>query len=179
MLNQIGSALYLCVAVTCLVAAWAAYGSGRRGRDILVWLAATVFFVFLSVLRLGELETQVQHSLRALMQDEGLYSTRNGIQVLAALMVMAIIAIVWFKLRHQWPAIRFSRSAQYIGLIQACMAGLITLVGLRVVSLHSIDRFLFSGPIHLNWLIDGGLTGLAGLVAILYVLRCRSHKVRR
>lgn len=60
----------------------------------------------------------------------------------------------------------------FAGLASLCGLGMITLVGLRLVSLSPVDKLLY-GPLKLNWFADiGGSLAVLGLAAA-YVHRAR------
>lgn len=138
-------------------------------------LVAGLFFA-LAVMRFFAIEDILRNDFRALLYSEGAYEERRRLQgpLIAVLIASAsVIAAVWFG-----RLIRAARGRRDLAALAAlgCGLGMIMLVALRLVSLHSLDLLLY-GPLKINWLADIGLTG-ATLVSALVYLRVVSPQGR-
>ena len=150
-----------------LALAAAGLASGRRGRAAaLRWVLAGVAFAALAGWRYTNGEALLQDSVRTWTRIKGVYDDRYTFQIpltLAAILVVA--ALLWLALR--WRGNGRSGQALCLALI------MLIFTAVRATSLHAVDAFLYEsiGPVHINYLIDLGLT--AG-VAVLALLDCRS-----
>jgi hypothetical protein len=149
-----GAAAY---GVTALLALMA---SRHKPGDSLRWRMVAGLFLGLAAWRLGLGEIRLQDDLREWMQIHGVYEQRRKYQALVTLAVLAGACLGLYRLR--WGD-GFSRPAL------ALNAGMCLVVYslIRLISLHQIDSLLFRiGPIHLNYLIDLGLTACAAAQAL-------------
>lgn len=174
----LGVALYALVILACAPAALAARKFPDRPGDLRHWLACAVIFAGLALLRLVEGEDRLRAIARALSRGSGEYAERAIVQVpLAILAALAALAIGWLFWRR-WQANRPASRARLVIAARFALLALVPLYGLRLISLHQIDRLLYSGPLRLNWLIEGGLCLVVGAAALLYARKLRRRAVR-
>ena len=176
MLNLLGSAIYLAVVLACLFALFAAMRWRGSGGDARSWLLSAVFFAAMAASRYFELEDVAQAQLRSLISQGGLYGSRWLLQAPFVLLTLAGGALIAGRMFARWRRARRSRTSLSVLAAQVGVAGYALLVLIRVISLHATDWVLYSGPIHPNWLIDGGLAALVGAAASYYTLRCSSRR---
>lgn len=163
LLNWIAIAVYVVVA---LVAAWV--GIHER-KSLWLWIGIALFFVVLAALRWFEIEDIVRADMREWLRERGGYGGRRQLQreltaLLVALVATFGIAGVFFARRGFFRRI----DKLSVAALAACL-GMLGLIGLRLVSLHTTDALLY-GPIKLNWIADLGLS-LAVLAAAALRIR--------
>ncbi len=150
---------YVATAVLALIAAFAV--PGRRRATMRDWSAVGAIFLALALWRFTNGEAQVQDYWRSLAQLHGTYEYRHDWQApvtVAMLLAGVVIGIAGFR----WAGRR--RAGQAL-----CAAvAMVLFVGLRTISLHAVDGILYRalGPIHLNYVIDLGLTALTATLAM-------------
>jgi hypothetical protein len=160
-LSSIAAFAYIATSGVALVAATRAPGT-RRKLAAFNWTAVAVIFVLLAVWRLGEGEARVQEVVRSWTRNHGVYDDRYSFQIPITLgAVLAVSGLVWLA-RRSSGAGQSGRA-----LCVALVMGVFTAV--RATSLHAVDAFLYEsiGPIHVNYVIDLGLTALAGALALV------------
>jgi hypothetical protein len=157
MLNVLAAAFYVLTAALALGAA-----SRDRGRR-LAWASIAVAFVGLAIWRFAGGEALLQDLLRTAAAERNLYQERGGLQrpliAFALLLGAPATVLLWRK---------YASDSARTRLAVARIAAVV-LVGytiIRAVSLHAVDALIYQsiGPVHINYLIDGGLT-LACLAA--------------
>lgn len=170
--------IYGVAIVLCARAAFAARHWRAPGSDRLFWSLVTMFFALLVVSRVTGFEDLVRASMKAALDSGGRYSARRPIQAAIAVGAAAMGAVVayfsWRKLLDGKP--RPIASALSLALAGSwAMAGLVVM---RLISLHQIDRLLYSGP-HLNRFADPAAAIVVCAGAWSYVLRVRRLATRR
>jgi hypothetical protein len=175
MLNYVASLSYLLVAVLCLAAAHTARGSGRGSGDLAVWLSAAALFGLLIAMRLLGGEDVLRAVLRGIATGEGFYDTRMAGQLAGLIVLGGLLGLGWHKIRGDWLKKRASKSAGFVRAALLGMFGFALLYGLRLISLHAVDRILYAGPVRLNWVLEAAFTLILGGAAVLYVRHCRKH----
>ena len=173
-ISAIGIIIYLGLAGWCVFAARVAAGFAewRRARRLL--LLAAIAFAGLALWRFFGTEEWLRTLARAWLAESGRYQTRKALQV-AALLVLAIPAVL--------VLVRIARGLRRNGsvdraawLIEAGLWGMAMLMALRLTSWGPIDRILYGGPVHLNWLVEGAIVALVGLGAARTVMACRRQR---
>jgi len=169
----VGILLYAVVAAACAAAGLVARKAGARGlrppREARGWLLASLVFAALIVLALGNVTGLLQGFLRQLLVDNEQYASRWEVQApLSALLVLATGGCAWLGLR-QWQRHRRSRAARLLALAVIAALGYLPLLLARIISFHQLDKLLYTGPLRLNWLIDGGLALTVATCALLYI----------
>lgn len=161
--------LYGAVALACMAAGGTAAKLGQTSWNRNVWLALAGLFLVLIMLRGFGIEEAVRGALRSELRSDGGYEERRQMQglIVAAVLVLAASAGGWWFYR----ATRKLRGRRNVATMAALLAGaaMVFLVGLRMVSLHMIDKALF-GAFKLNWIIDIGAS-LIVLAAAIYFVR--------
>lgn len=152
--------LYLGVAAACL----AAWRLADRREDRIRWSLIGIFFIAVAIWRGLGIETAIVTMMRETLLSDGLYQQRRDMQrPLAALSVILIsIALYLFYAKRPRGKGRprdWSRFGAMVGV--AC---LISIICMRIISLHDIDRLLY-GPIRLNWILDVGASALVAFSA--------------
>lgn len=167
----IATTTYFIVAAMCLRAARQPIrrrdGTSPKG----VWRTASIAFIMMAIFRILELEDRLRGLLRVQLRSNGLYDTRRDIQVWLAIgLLVAAITVAAFAYKTRPRNTRDHRSVA-IWIVRWSLAGFATLILLRITSFTIADRILFGGPIHINWLLDGGLTLAVALAAYVYSKR--------
>lgn len=145
--------------------------AARREAAQRTWTAVAVIFVALAVWRLTNGEALVQDMVRTWTRKDGIYDDRHVFQVPVTLGAVLIIAgLVW--LAQQSSGVGRAGKALSVALV------MVVFTAVRATSLHAVDAILYEsvGPIHINYLVDLGLTAL---VALLAVADCRQPRARR
>jgi hypothetical protein len=161
-----GSVAYVltaCMAMTVAEGPWR-----RRIGPPWRWRVVAAVFLALAIWRIGLFESRLQDDVREWARQRGLYEQRRSYQEAATLLMLAgsALAVVQVAVRGG-----FRRSTYALGA-----AGALAIYSLvRLVSLHELDSLLFrTGPIHLNYLIDMGLTAAAAGMAWLEIRAARA-----
>lgn len=158
MFNLAGALVYLLVAAAAIACARRETG-GAAAR----WWSIAATFVLLAGWRLLHGEDQVQAWLRHAAEASGTYETRTAWQgPLASLAVLGGAALLY------WLSRRGVRDSAWIVLARLATASLAGFTAVRAMSFHPIDQLIYLsvGPLHLNHVIDIGLSFLAGGAAI-------------
>lgn len=163
-LSALAALAYLATSGVALVAAVLAPAAGRK-RALFNWITVAALFVALAVWRLTNGEAVLQDQVRTWARSSGVYDDRHTFQVpvtLAAVLVIA--ALVWLA----WRPAGAGNSGKALGFSLI----MVVFTAVRATSLHAVDALLYAsiGPVHINYLIDLGLTAL---VAVLALADCR------
>lgn len=149
--------------------------SGAPGRR--QWLVLALLFAALSIQKALQIDALIHDAMRAVANRNEVYGERRGAQV--AFVLVAVAAIVW-TLRRSLGQRRLPVELRRIRLFGFMLLGLDIV---RVVSLHQIDQILFASVwrLHLNHLLEGGLTALIlyNTVSFLRGWRARPKISRR
>ena len=159
--------LYGAVALLCLWAGGvcALRSSGRK--QAAGWIAVAAWFALMIVLRLGDVEETARQALRLWFRSRDAYDDRQRLQLPLALATLIGAALLAVIARRGWRASAGDTARKLLHIALVAAAGFLPLYALRIVSLHITDTLLYSGPVRLNWLADGGLTLLAGAAAYI------------
>lgn len=175
MLNLLGTAAYLIVAAACLGAAWhARRAQTRTVRQRLQqhWAGLAFLFIGLAAWRAGGGEAALQEWGRNLLHLQDAYETRRAWQ--GPVVVLALIGagslVAWFTGRHA------RRIDPLLGWSRIAGLGLFGYTAVRALSWHPVDAVIYAslGPVHINHLIDIGLSAICGGAAAI-ALRSRLH----
>lgn len=168
-LNTAAVMIYLAVSAGCLFAA----SLGARSRQLpahwRLWAVIGIAFIGFAALRWTGIERELGDALRGYLVSEGSYDERRALQrPLAAGLVAVVGVVIALGLMRQW---RLARGRRDLALIagQAGLFAMAALLGMRLVSLHAVDKLLY-GPLKLNWVIDIGAS-LTVLAAALFYMR--------
>ena len=164
---QAGIAVYCFTAALC---GWA-YAAGRAREFGKAWLAAAAFFLALAAIRLLDGEEILRQTLRESLETFGNYSDRQILQVPLATIVIVMTLWLAKAALDIWRERHGSRHEFLVRIAHLAMLGFLPLYALRLISWHPIDSFLYAEPVHPNWLIDGGLTAVVALAAIISARR--------
>lgn len=158
---------YAGVAALCCCAAIKLRSGNGESLGKGFWGLCGLFFLLLIGLRLVGFEAIIEQALRGWFSMRGEYSMRQDLQrpiAAAAVFVLGIVSLFIMRCillgRLRWP---FSQA-----LARAGIFAMLSLIGLRAISLHAIDALLYHGP-HLNWLVDTGGSLLVALGAVLAI----------
>lgn len=122
----------------------------------------------LIAIRLLGLEDVLREHLRDLLRDADAYQDRRALQA-AASVVGGLLAVLGFAVACRQMLKRPRDFGGNLVLIAECLAaGMVALIGVRIVSLHAIDALLY-GSLKLNWFLDLGCAGAVAICAIVYV----------
>lgn len=176
-LNLIASFCYVVVTALCGHAALQVRGLGDypgRQKAISSWALCGTLFLILSVMRALNLEEVLRDLLRESLLLAGDYRERRDLQApLAAAAV--VVTLVFAGLAFRAGGDRRRRSTIAVRAARLASVGMIGLLGLRLISLHAVDRLLYRGP-HLNWLFDIGATLCVGGAAWIYPQLVQAEK---
>jgi uncharacterized membrane protein len=160
--------VYGVVIFSAFAAAVMALRRGDRPGDLPHWIAAAAIFTGLALMRLLDGEERFRELARGMIQVAGRYEDRAILQLPLALVVLtAIIGLAWLFFR-QWRRTRHGSRARLVLLSRFALLGLVPLYALRLVSLHQVDRLFYSGPVRLNWVLEGLICLAVGLTAGVY-----------
>ncbi|ANY19430.1 hypothetical protein A6F68_00904 [Tsuneonella dongtanensis] len=166
MLSALAVIFYWATATACVVAARKAIATHRPRRMSAAWMTLAALFVALGLARAFEVEAAVTQWLRLAARTDGAYETRSAWQAPLAVVVAIIASLTALGLLSQRRRMR-GRAERLMWWASMAGAGMVWLSMLRIVSFHAIDRLLYAKPIHLNWIIDLGLTGIVLASAVL------------
>ncbi len=174
LLNWLGAGLYLFVAMMC-GAAWRV--SVRQGMSVphgRAWFLIALFFCLLIASRLLGLEDMLRDVMRDLLRSQGAYEGRTYWQLPAVIALFAIavcaLGLIARQGLHATPAAVSSGANRMLMTAQLAAFAMLLLVGLRTISLHSVDAMLYSGPIRLNWILDIGASLLVAGCAVRFAV---------
>jgi hypothetical protein len=167
LLSLVAAAFYVIVMGACLLALTTALRQKQVRWHVASWMLLAGLFAGLAIMRAFAIEEVVRDELRFLLHAEGKYEDRRALQGMAfAAMFVSAAAIGGFRFFQVTRTIQGRRNVAST-IADAGGAGLLLLLMLRIVSLHSVDQFLY-GPLKLNWLIDLGASALVLGCSIYY-----------
>lgn len=173
MLSYAASAIYLVTALLTLAAGLRVAPlsvSGNRPGERMQWIGIAVIFVLLAMSRISGAEEWLEGVLRTWLVGSHLYEGRRDIQRPVAAMALVVIALA---------ALAFvMRKSVVMRLIETPIAwartaaiAMLALVVVRVISFHPFDAVLYAKPLHPNWILDLGLTGIVAAAAVMALRR--------
>ncbi len=174
-LSLVAAVIYLVVAGTA-IAAWLAAGWRSQVRwHRVAWGIIAALFVGFAVTRFYGLEDWVRGDLRMMLYADQTYEERRSFQKpLFAIVFMVAAAIVGGLIYFLARGVRGRRNIAALVAI-GCTGGLVFLLALRLVSLHSVDALLY-GRFKINWFADLGMTAAVWACAVRYCLVVRSRQ---
>jgi hypothetical protein len=151
-LNLIGGLLYVVVAALAI-------GAGRRhsGR----WSTIAIIFTLLAVWRFLDGEHALHEWAVKDLRSAAYYQMRRNFQMPLIIAVVALsMAFFWVEARKAHRTIQVQRA--WLATLGLCL-----LAAVRAISWHYTDVLIFAsiGPVHLNHVLDIGLTAIVGLNA--------------
>jgi len=174
-MSQLAVLVYGLVMLACLAAVRAAAPQSDRRGDLYHWLACIAAFAGMIALRVGQVEDRSRDAARGWAQQAGEYQSRFELQLPVVLLMAALGLVIAYVFIRLWRASRRGSRARLVLLSRFAVLGLVPLFGLRLASLHQIDRVLYSGPLRINWMIEGVICVVVGGCAALYFLRIRGR----
>lgn len=178
-LTIIAISAYLGTCLLCLAAAPKARQSAKPTREYFGWIICGFWFVIIALVRALNLEEKTREALRAVISEFGMYRDRTTFQIPLGILVFALGVLLLLLFWRKFDATRERKGERLLLLAQFASLGFLLLYALRFVSLHAIDALLYSGPLRLNWLLDGAITVTVAFCAILYIRLCRRHIEQR
>ena len=178
-MSQLAVLVYALVTLACLAAVRAAAPQSDRRGDLYHWLACAASFAGLIALRLGQVEDRLRDAGRGWARAAGEYQSRSELQLPVVLLMAALGLAIAYVFLRLWRATRRGSRARLVLCSRFALLGLVPLFGLRLVSLHQIDRVLYAGPLRFNWVIEGAICMVVGGCAALYFLRIRGRSRMR
>lgn len=158
---------YVVVALAALLARSRAILQRQTAWHAQVWVIVAVLFLALALIRCFALEEWLRTDLRAVLLDRAAYDQREAIQKpLVAISFVAAASLAAATVYSVVQRVKGPRSVVSIAAL-ACTGGMIFLLAIRLISLHSVDTLLY-GPLKLNWIIDLGLSGAVIVLALWY-----------
>ena len=155
--SQVAALAYALTGMAALIA----IARARKRLAMANWAAVAAIFAALVLWRLTNGEALWQDRVRTWARLNGSYDDRQTWQVPLTLAAVVLIAVIGGWLFRSGRA-RHSGRALALALI------MVIFTGVRAASLHAVDALLYSvGPVHLNYVIDMGLTGLVALLAVI------------
>jgi len=166
-LSLFGVFFYAITAALCLAAARSVRVHRRAERHFANWLVIALFFLVLMALRGFMIEDWTEQTLRRALKTGQLYQERRELQaaLAAGLATVSVLAAGFAGYR----AIKRveDRSDIVVLIANSASLAMLALVGLRLLSYHTIDALLYG--MRLNWIIDIGATLVAAVSALLYL----------
>jgi hypothetical protein len=138
------------------------------------WQALASFLLLLALNKFFFIDFCVTQLFSGMASQFDLYQHRRGAQAVLVLLMLSIVGVIMYytqrKLHSQLVWLKWA----YI-----CAYGLVTLVMLRLISLHQLDRLLYSDVIGLglglNWMIEIGFNGMIVMCTIMFANKCKTH----
>ena len=178
LMSQIAVIAYCMIVLACVAAIRVAAQHPDRRSDMTHWLAAAAVFAGLAAFRIGQIEDRLRDFARDASKADGVYELRAEVQVPLVVLAGLVGLGMMFLLVRLWRRERPGSRARLVLLSRFALLGLVPLFGLRLVSLHQVDYVLYSGPVRINWLIEGAICAAVGGSAAVYTLRKRTRKLR-
>ncbi len=165
---MIASAFYAVVVLSCVWAAGTAVNKRQQVWHKNTWIALAMLFIALLFLRGMGIEDWLRSSARDMLRSDGAYGGRRTFQSVTVAAILLTVGAAGF-----WWFYRVSKGLtgrRNIVTMAALAAGatMMSLVVLRMISLHAIDRILY-GPLKLNWVGDLGSSLMVLLAGLYYV----------
>lgn len=168
LLSLSAAGLYLLVMAVCLGAAMVASRHRQSPNHARTWLVIGLAFALLAAMRITGLEEIVRDLFRDVLRVEGTYADRRSIQrPLAVAVIFGVMGLAAWVLYRQSRRARGRRDLALLAAVASVILMLL-LLGLRIVSLHQLDRLLY-GPLKLNWVTDIGASLLTMGAAAVYM----------
>lgn len=170
--------LYAGVSFVCFRASVLAGSGEGYSRQRRFWASVGGFFLALIALRLSGSEEMLRALLRDGLHEEGAYQARRSIQSVIASIVLSGLGIgtLVFLYRNR-PGRNASRRELARLVARLAVVAMCGLLGLRIISLHTIDQLLYHGP-HLNWVIDIGSSLIVLASALAHAVNPPVEKMR-
>lgn len=175
-LSLLGVFFYAITAALGIAAARSVRVHQRSGGQFVNWLVIAAFFLVLMGLRGFLIEDWTEQTLRRALRTGQLYEERRELQAaLAAGLATVSLIAVGFAARRAIQRVedRLDWAVLVANGASLAMAGL---VGLRLMSYHTIDEILYG--LRLNWIIDVGATLVVAVSALLYLRFAARSKPR-
>lgn len=156
-LSLVAVGLYIAVVGVALMVWSRAFQQRQAAWHRQAWAMIAVTFVVFGLMRVLGIEEALQTDLRSALYIESRYEERRAFQgplFGAVFIVAAAMAAGLFY--YVANGVRGRRNIATLVAV-GCTGGMIMLVALRLVSLHSVDALLY-GPMKINWIADVGLT---------------------
>lgn len=146
-----GVVLHAIVAVMCSAAALATRRQASPGVQGRYWACIGLAVLLSGLWELLGTEQAIQAAVRDISRSGHWYEDRRDLQVglVSTSMVAAIAAMLLLARR----AYRLDRP---LAFAVAASVALISLLVVRLLSLHMVDRFLYDpiGPVRMNWILE-------------------------
>lgn len=173
-LSLFGVFFYAITAALAIGAARSAKMQGRGAKHFTNWLIIAVFFLCLMAMRGLAIEDWTEDSLRRALKTGQIYQDRREMQAaLAAGLASVSLIAAAFAARAAIRKIE-DRGDMILLVANAASLAMAALVGLRLLSYHTIDALLYG--LRLNWVIDIGSTVAVAVCALLYLRFARRKK---
>lgn len=166
-LSLAAAGIYLIVALAGVLACSRAIRQRQTVWHAWAWIIVAVLFVVLALIRCFAIEEWVRTDLRDILFERAVYDQRQDIQKpLVAVFFVAAASLAAGSVYGVAKWVTGRRNIVSIAAL-ACTGGMIFLLALRLISLHSVDALLY-GRLKLNWIIDLGLSGAVIVFALWY-----------
>jgi hypothetical protein len=174
-LSLAASALYILVALSCLVAGTSAAARRQPFTVLAQWGLIAVLFLAMAFARCFDIEHALRQDMRGVLMADGAYEMRREYQRPAAALVVVLSSALAF-----WLVYKIAQGIGKRRVLAVCVArmaalSLVTLVVLRIVSLHPVDGLLY-GPLKLNWIIDIGASMVIMAAAVYFVALLKAER---
>jgi hypothetical protein len=167
-LSLAAAGMYMIVVTAVVLACVRAIALQQVPWHKFAWGAIAALFLGLVLMRIFSVEELVRSELRGKLYTEGVYENRRSLQAPLFVFVFAMATVIAGGLFNF--VARGVRGRRNIAAIIAigCTGGMLFLLALRLVSLHSVDELLY-GTFKLNWVADLGLSLIVLGCAVRYV----------
>ncbi len=174
-LSLIAAALYILVALSCMVAGGAAATRRQPWTVTTQWWLIAGLFLAMALARYFDMEHTLRQNMRGVLLADGAYEMRREYQRPVAALVVVLGSGLAFWLVYKIAQARASRRILALRAARMAALSLVTLVVLRIVSLHPVDGLLY-GPLKLNWIIDIGASVLIMGAAAFFAALLRAER---
>lgn len=160
-LSMIAAILYCGVAAAAVLAQSRAVIQRQVYWHGWAWALIAGLFVLLAVMRVMGVEEWLRGDLRDVLYEKNFYESRRALQgPLFAILTLVSATSFAFLVYLIRKGVEGRRNVAVL-IAFGCAGGMLVLMSLRIVSLHSVDVLLYGsllGPLKLNWLLDGALS---------------------
>jgi hypothetical protein len=158
--------------VLYFVAVWSCWVTSRdvrQQKEVTLWRAITLMFVFLGINKQLDLQTALTEIGRIIAFNQGWYEQRQIVQIWFIVAVAISCLTIAVSLLWQASETPFATWLALLGMVVV-----LAFVLIRAASFHHIDRFIGETILGLkwNWLLE-----MSGITIVIVASKCRRSTV--